>query len=134
MPHRYFDVDRPVVIGHRGAAGTHPENTLESFAAALEQGAQILESDVHVSCDGVPLLLHDPDVGRVTEGEGLASALDFAEDRPDLVFALARQMAHAGRAEEARLGAETGLELAGDVPEARRLAAEVHALLGDEGR
>jgi len=79
MPHRYFDVDRPVVIGHRGAAGTHPENTLASFAAALEQGAQILESDVHVSRDGVPLLLHDPDVGRVTESAGLASSLDFAE-------------------------------------------------------
>ncbi len=79
MGHRYFDVDKPVVIGHRGAAGSHPENTLASFAAALEQGAQILESDLHVSRDGVPLLLHDPDVGRVTEGTGLAADLDFAE-------------------------------------------------------
>ena len=77
MAHEYFDVERPVVIGHRGAAGTHPENTLASFAAALEQGAQILESDIHVSRDGVPILLHDPDVGRVSEGEGLAADLDF---------------------------------------------------------
>lgn len=66
------------MIGHRGAAGTHPENTLASFAAALEQGAQILESDVHVSLDGVPVLLHDPDVGRVSDGDGLAADLDFA--------------------------------------------------------
>lgn len=78
MSHRYFDVDRPLVIGHRGAAGTHPENTLASFAAALDQGAQILESDIHVSRDGVPLLLHDPDVARVTDGEGLAAELDYA--------------------------------------------------------
>lgn len=75
--HPYFDVPRPVVIGHRGAAGTHPENTLASFAAALEQGAGILESDVHVTRDGVPILLHDPDVERVSEGAGLASALDY---------------------------------------------------------
>lgn len=78
MAHPYFDVERPVVIGHRGAAGTHPENTLTSFAAALEQGAQILESDIHVSRDGVPVLLHDPDVGRVSDGEGLAEDFDFA--------------------------------------------------------
>lgn len=66
------------MIGHRGAAGTHPENTLASFAAALEQGAQILESDIHVSRDGVPVLLHDPAVARVTEGDGLAADLGFA--------------------------------------------------------
>lgn len=78
MAHPYFDVDRPVVIGHRGSAGTHPENTLASFEAALAQGAQILESDIHVSRDGVPILLHDPDVARVTGGEGRAADLDFA--------------------------------------------------------
>ena len=51
--------------------------TPRGFAAALEQGAQILESDVHVSRDGVPVLL-DPDVGRVSDGDGLAADLDFA--------------------------------------------------------
>lgn len=77
--HPYFDVDTPTVIGHRGTAGTHPENTLEGFAAALEAGAQILESDVHVSRDGVPILLHDPDLGRVTNGAGGAAELDWSE-------------------------------------------------------
>ena len=52
---------------HRGAAGTHPENTLASFAAALEQGAQILESDIHVSRDGVPVLLSHPEESREVE-------------------------------------------------------------------
>lgn len=75
MPHPFFDVLRPVVIGHRGAAGSHPENTLASFAGALEQGAQIIESDIHVTRDGIPILLHDPGIDRVTEAHGLAADL-----------------------------------------------------------
>ena len=57
MPHSFFDVQKPTVIGHRGSAGTRPENTLLSFETALEQGAHILESDVHITRDGVPILL-----------------------------------------------------------------------------
>lgn len=79
MRHPFFEVDRPIVLGHRGSAGTHPENTLESFAAALEQGAQILESDVHVTRDGIPILLHDPSVERVTQGGGEAAQLRFED-------------------------------------------------------
>jgi len=81
MAHPFFDVEPPVVIGHRGAAGTHPENTIVSFAAALEHHAQILESDVHVTRDGVPILLHDPHVDRVTEAKGLARDLTWADLR-----------------------------------------------------
>jgi glycerophosphoryl diester phosphodiesterase len=81
MPHPFFDAERPLVIGHRGAAGTHPENTLASFAAALEQGAQIIESDIHVTRDGVPILLHDPKVDRVTEARGAAADLLWEELR-----------------------------------------------------
>lgn len=66
------------MIGHRGSAGTQPENTLRSFEAALAQGAQILESDIHVSRDGVPVLLHDPCVDRVTPGRGEVSGLDWS--------------------------------------------------------
>ncbi|MEZ4330642.1 MAG: glycerophosphodiester phosphodiesterase [Myxococcota bacterium] len=65
MLHPFFDVAHPIVIGHRGAAGDHPENTLPSFEAALADGAAILESDVHVTADGVPILLHDPTLERV---------------------------------------------------------------------
>ncbi|MBY0400334.1 glycerophosphoryl diester phosphodiesterase, partial [Myxococcota bacterium] len=60
-----------MVIGHRGAAGEFPENTLPSFEAALAQGAAILESDVHLTRDGVPILLHDPTLERSC---GLAAA------------------------------------------------------------
>jgi len=79
MQHSFFDVERPVVIGHRGSAGTHPENTLISFEAALADGARILESDVHITRDGVPVLLHDPELDRTTDGRGNASEHSWRE-------------------------------------------------------
>lgn len=79
MCHPFFDVDRPIVIGHRGSAGNRPENTLASFETALAQGAQILESDIHLSRDGVPILLHDPSLERTTNGRGQASESSWAE-------------------------------------------------------
>jgi glycerophosphoryl diester phosphodiesterase len=79
MMHPFFDVERPVVIGHRGAAGERPENTLLSFETALDEGAQILESDIHVSRDGVPILLHDPTLERTTEGSGDARDHSWSE-------------------------------------------------------
>lgn len=79
MRHPFFDVAHPIVIGHRGAAGHQPENTLVSFEAALAEGAQILESDVHLSADGVPILLHDPDLARIGGLAQRADELAFAE-------------------------------------------------------
>ncbi|MCP5041499.1 MAG: glycerophosphodiester phosphodiesterase [bacterium] len=70
MVHPFFEVPGPVIIGHRGAAGSAPENTLPSFERALAIGAEILESDIHATRDGVPVLVHDPDVARTTEGSG----------------------------------------------------------------
>lgn len=81
MRHPYFDLPRPLVIGHRGAAGEAPENTLLSFERALALGAGILESDVHLTRDGVPVLLHDDRVERTTEGRGPVGELTLAELR-----------------------------------------------------
>ena len=81
MRHPYFDVAIPTVIGHRGSAGEAPENTLASFALGLETGAAILESDVHLTRDGVPVLLHDDAVDRTTDGCGRVAALSLAELR-----------------------------------------------------
>jgi glycerophosphoryl diester phosphodiesterase len=81
MMHTFFDVARPVVIGHRGAAGDCPENTLLSFETALASGAQILESDIHLSSDGFPILLHDPALERTSNGFGLAAQSTWAELR-----------------------------------------------------
>jgi glycerophosphoryl diester phosphodiesterase len=78
VPHPFFDVPTPTVIGHRGCAGEAPENTLLSFERALEAGAAILESDVHLTRDGVPVLLHDDVVDRTTEGRGRVDELSLA--------------------------------------------------------
>jgi glycerophosphoryl diester phosphodiesterase len=79
MRHPYFDVATPTVIGHRGSAGEAPENTLPSFARALESGAAILESDVHLTRDGVPVLIHDDVVDRTTDGGGRVADLSLAQ-------------------------------------------------------
>jgi glycerophosphoryl diester phosphodiesterase len=79
--HPFFDVPRPVVIGHRGCAGEAPENTLPSFARALEAGAAILESDVHLTRDGAPVLLHDDRIDRICDGTGRATERTLDELR-----------------------------------------------------
>jgi glycerophosphoryl diester phosphodiesterase len=73
--HPLLDLDRHPVIGHRGASGSAPENTLESFGLALDQGADGLELDLRLSANGVPLVVHDPTLERTTNRSGLISAL-----------------------------------------------------------
>jgi glycerophosphoryl diester phosphodiesterase len=75
MKHPYFDLPLPIILGHRGAAGDAPENTLVSFRRGLELGAHIIESDVHLTRDGVPVLAHDDRVDRTTEGSGRIAEL-----------------------------------------------------------
>jgi glycerophosphoryl diester phosphodiesterase len=67
---------RPV-IAHRGASAEAPENTLPSFLRAIEQGADAIEIDVHVTADEVPVVLHDPTVTRTTSGEGPVAAISW---------------------------------------------------------
>jgi len=56
----------PLVLSHRGNMPGFVENTLGGFTAALAAGADILESDVHVARDGVPMLFHDETLARLT--------------------------------------------------------------------
>jgi len=79
MRHPYFDVPTPTVIGHRGAAGEQPENTLASFARAAADGAVILESDVHSTRDGALVLIHDDELERTTDGAGRVADHTLAE-------------------------------------------------------
>lgn len=78
MLHPFFDLPTPLAIGHRGCAGERPENTLASFERGLAVGAAVLESDVHMTRDGVPVLIHDPHVDRCTEGRGAVADFDLA--------------------------------------------------------
>src|SRR5581483_5764644 len=79
---RGFDDDAfPVVIAHRGASASEPENTLAAFEAALAAGAPLVELDVRLSADGVPVVIHDADVARTTDGFGWVHELTLAELR-----------------------------------------------------
>ncbi len=58
---KYLRYNWPMlVIGHRGAAGLAPENTLAALQAGVDAGADILEFDVRLTSDGVPVLAHNP--------------------------------------------------------------------------
>lgn len=60
----------PRVIGHRGAVGHAPENTLVGIRKAAELGATWVEFDVALTKDDVPVLMHDDTVDRTTDGSG----------------------------------------------------------------
>ncbi len=66
-----------LVIGHRGAAGLAPENTLASFARAVELGADAVELDIHV-VEGRLVVIHDDTVERTTDGDGPLTAHGLA--------------------------------------------------------
>ncbi|OWF39221.1 Glycerophosphodiester phosphodiesterase domain-containing protein 5 [Mizuhopecten yessoensis] len=57
---------KPFIIGHRGASGIAPENTMISFEIADQYGVLGYEADVRISFDGVPFLLHDSTFARTT--------------------------------------------------------------------
>ncbi len=68
-----------IVIGHRGAAGLEPENTLRSIKAAIEIGVDEVEIDVRVSKDGYLVVIHDETVDRTTNGHGFVRDLTLKE-------------------------------------------------------
>lgn len=72
---------RILKVAHRGGAGLAPENTLAAFRAALEQGADALELDVHLSRDGELVVIHDAAVARTTNAPGEVGELTLAELR-----------------------------------------------------
>lgn len=66
-------------IGHRGACGYEPENTLLSFKKALELEVDIIELDVHLSKDKKLVVIHDNTLDRTTNGKGYVSDKTFKE-------------------------------------------------------
>ena len=71
----------PLVFGHRGASGYCPENTLLSFARAIELDADGIELDVQMSRDGQLVIIHDETLDRTSTGKGFVKDHDFAELR-----------------------------------------------------
>lgn len=70
-----------LVIGHRGACGYEPENTLLSFSKALELGVDMIELDVYTLKDGHTVVIHDDKVDRTTDGKGYVLDKSFDEIR-----------------------------------------------------
>jgi glycerophosphoryl diester phosphodiesterase len=75
----FFQRGRPRVFAHRGGSALAPENTLAAFEHGLRVGADGLELDVHLSADGVPVVVHDSMLDRTTNATGPVAARTAAE-------------------------------------------------------
>jgi glycerophosphoryl diester phosphodiesterase len=67
------------IYAHRGSSAIHPENTLRAFRHALAIGVDGIELDVHATADGTPVVIHDRDVGRTTDGAGYVDQIPLAQ-------------------------------------------------------
>lgn len=83
-----------IIVGHRGASGYEPENTLSSFQRALDMGVRMIELDVYVCKTGELVVMHDDEVDRTTNGHGHVVDMTFDQLR-DLVVDGFRSPGHA---------------------------------------
>ncbi|MEV0644409.1 glycerophosphodiester phosphodiesterase family protein [Phytomonospora sp. NPDC050363] len=65
-PYPYLDTPRPIAFAHRGGAAHGDENSTAALARAIATGYRYIETDVHVSSDGIPVLFHDTTLERLT--------------------------------------------------------------------
>ena len=73
------DSSRTMMISHRGYNLVAPENTMAAFKRAAKAGFHVIETDIRMTQDGVPVCIHDQAVDRMTDGEGLVSLLTLEE-------------------------------------------------------
>lgn len=79
--HPYLDHPSPVAIAHRGGTEHAPENSVAAFRAASEAGFRYLETDVHLTADGVVVAFHDEVLDRVTDARGSIAEMTWDEVR-----------------------------------------------------
>ena len=77
--HSFLDQPGPIAFAHRGGAGDAPENTLAAFEIAVTLGYRYLETDAHITRDGVLVAFHDERLDRVTDRTGAIADLGIAE-------------------------------------------------------
>ena len=70
---------RPQVVAHRGASATKAEHTLGAYVAALDEGAEALECDVRLTADGHLVCVHDRDLRRTANTQGVVSTMELAQ-------------------------------------------------------
>lgn len=75
-----------IVIAHRGASAYTPENTLIAFKKAIEMKAEMVELDVSVSKDGIPVVIHDKTIDRTTSGSGTVGSFTLEELKSDYEY------------------------------------------------
>jgi glycerophosphoryl diester phosphodiesterase len=73
-----YDRPTPFGIAHRGGASEFPENTLPAFEGAVRLGFDCVETDVHLTADGVLLAFHDDRLDRVTDRSGLIAEMPYS--------------------------------------------------------
>jgi glycerophosphoryl diester phosphodiesterase len=82
-PHPWFAArpgdHHPLVFAHQGGENLWPSNTLYAFKNAAQMGADVLDTDMHMTRDGVLVLMHDATVDRTTDGTGAIRDLTLAE-------------------------------------------------------
>ncbi|MFN3827390.1 MAG: glycerophosphoryl diester phosphodiesterase [Micavibrio sp.] len=69
----------PKIIGHRGACGYAPENTLESIKTAADLGVEWIEMDVKLTKDDVAIIFHDDELDRTSNGSGLVMETSYED-------------------------------------------------------
>lgn len=74
----YLDHPAPLAIAHRGGTERHTENSLEAFEDAYRLGIRYMETDVHLTADGVVVAFHDPTLDRVFGYDVEIASLDWA--------------------------------------------------------
>jgi glycerophosphoryl diester phosphodiesterase len=79
--HPYYatDLNYPLVIAHQGGDGLWPGDTMFAFQNAADLGVDVLEMDVHITKDGVLVLMHDETVDRTTDGTGEIESMNLDE-------------------------------------------------------
>lgn len=77
--HPYLLAERTIAFAHRGGTEAGPENSLAAFEGATALGFTHLETDVHLSSDGVVVALHDERLDRVTDMAGAVAEMPWAE-------------------------------------------------------
>jgi glycerophosphoryl diester phosphodiesterase len=70
-----------LVVAHRGASTKAPENTIDAYRLAIEEGADAIELDVHLTADGQLAVIHDETLERTTDGSGAVAALTMEQLR-----------------------------------------------------
>lgn len=76
----YLD-HRPMALAHRGFSPDGRENSMAAFAAAVELGYRVVETDVHATADGVVVAFHDATLDRVTDSSGRIAELPWEQVR-----------------------------------------------------